>query len=60
MQKKSTLCFRYCSFGGHRTAEAGSVASVFEAVAGCAAEHMSVERNVESWFHLELIVKGSF
>ena len=60
MQKKSTLCLRYCLFFAILAAEAGSVAFVFEAVAGCAAEHMSVQRNVESWFHLELIVKGSF
>jgi hypothetical protein len=60
MQKKSTLCFRYCPFFAILAAEAGSVAFVFEADAGCAAEHMSVQRNVESWFHLELIVKASF
>jgi hypothetical protein len=40
--------------------ESGSVASVSEAVAGCAAEDMSIQENVESSCHLELIVKVPF
>jgi len=53
-------CCRCHSFRLQCAAEAGSAASVSEADAGCAAEHMSVQRNVESSFHLELIVKRSF
>jgi len=60
MHKKSTLCFRYCPLFAILAAESGSVASVSEADAGCAAEDMSIQGNVESWFHLELIVKDSF
>jgi hypothetical protein len=45
MQKKSTLCFRYCRFFAILAAEAGSAASVSEAVAGCAAEDMSIQGN---------------
>jgi hypothetical protein len=60
MQKKSTLCLHYCPFFAILAAEAGSAASVSEADAGCAAEDMSIQENVESWFHLELIVKAPF
>jgi hypothetical protein len=60
MQKKSTLCFRYCPFFAILAAEAGSAASVSEADAGCAAEDMSFQQNAESGFHMELIVKVPF